>query len=337
MSRHCRIETSLLALLVAAALFLPAPAFSWGWATHVYYEENLGPGNEESLYGAVLPDFAQVLPQLDYLFFLQHQTHYKFDRLASKSASFGLPDLGTAFAGHNEAFGADHSAHVAGFTTAPGTGGYVAVKSGLLLDRSLPFPSGSMTLAEYLGSLLEANGIPPATAAQIAAQIAPDVAHSVVEDGIDILLVLEGAGPAAGCQVLFSARARDAESVQSLLVKSYARNFAARLKLPYRDAVSVIAGAEAGFQELMTYYGATLCPLSPDQPFQPFEALAALDALRLDQFILSVTGLPGLARPVQPEEALAVLLAVPPLVEADYEAELAETLAALASLRQSAP
>lgn len=329
MSRQFGAGSSLFAVLIAAALLLPAPAFPWGWAAHVSLEQSLGSASDESFYGAVLPDFGQAIPQVEYLYFIQGQTHYKFDRLADKAVSLGLPDLGAAFAGHNEASGADYSAHVAGFTNPPGTGGYVNAKSALLLGQALPFPSGSMTLGAFLEGVLGENGVPPAAAVQIAAAIAPEVAHSVIEDGIDILLVQQ-VNPAAGCQLLSSSLARDAAGVQGLLVKSYARNFAGRFTIPYAEAAGILVGAEAAFQGLMTYYGAILCPWLPDQPFQPFEGLAVLDALRLNQFVQSVTGLPGLSRPVTPEEALAVLLAVPPVVQEDYQQELAETLGALA-------
>ncbi len=165
------MKTRILSILLAFAILVPA-ALAWGPATHVYIAKQVQNENLElknQLYGAVAPDVNQVISsdQLSPFFFA---THYQFMNVwdTAKYGSTAQKSLAYGFVTHNEAWGADYTAHISSRTLNPQTG-YVIQKANVLCF--------------VLGQQLQQAGL-----SQYAGLLTTDNCHFVLEYGIDLMI-----------------------------------------------------------------------------------------------------------------------------------------------------
>jgi hypothetical protein len=212
--------------LVASATALQA----WGPGTHTYVAYQLrevGTNKAELLYGAIAPDF-NLLKSMDPQDPLFLATHYL--ALAPWEAA-GTPEeraLAWGFASHNEAWGADRTAHIASLTLSDTSRGYVIQKAAVLkatLDAQLT----AAGMGSYLGL------------------ITPDNCHFILEYGIDLLA--RRLDPYLGAKLVEAASHRS-PAMGSLLARAYAPGDA--------EGGATLAYMEGVWRTFMIRYGGIL-------------------------------------------------------------------------------
>ncbi len=233
--------------VVAAA---PSAALAWAAGTHAYIAKHtnkmgglvtdaelcrrvLG-ANGPDLFNAIWNDEAQVLA-------LVLHTADPRPNLAPYGAAEG--DLqhafGFGFASHNQAWGTDATAHVAGRTFGQDEG-YVIAKSEIV---------GAM-LAD---TLADALGLPP----DVALALATDVSHNFVEYGVDLLLAQ--VDPELGGALYASAGCYLGTADDDFLVKALEPWMAPALPpQPLRTAEQWIRAAEGPFVQGLAANGYVL-------------------------------------------------------------------------------
>ena len=297
-------------LTVLVILFLTVTsAFGWGAATHTYLANELGSQhgsvNLHEMYGAVLPDMFNLMfghPHQDYLW---NETHYEFMKVIQKAESCEKKALGYGFASHNEAWGADYTAHISAMT--PQGDGYVVAKAQFLI----PF-------VEYMiAYFLDLYSVPDTGA--IAQQLAPIVAESAVESAVDYM-VSQNEDTNVGVRMVFAANSRGS-FVPALIKQAYAKEFSKATGIKMKEAIHIIVEAEEQFREYMVLYGGVLT-----QP-NAIELMAQQGA---DFATLLLTEY-GISLEVDPILLEMCILEAIDVVEPDYSAELSATLSHVAS------
>lgn len=246
----------ILCLIAGIVIFtIPMPSYAWGSATHVYLAEKLGNKNgimnEQEMYGATLADVFNLMFGYEHRGYLWGQTHYGFMQLVD-AAEPEEKALAYGFASHNEAWGADRTAHIQALTI-EGNNGYVIIKSIELAPLLQP------SIRELIEMLLVANGIYPPYGPEIGAlitELSLVLADSGVESAVDYL-VSQNEDKKVGSRMLASAQGRDA-SVPMLLSEAYAAGLAAEAEITLLEASTIIIGTEAVFQTQIMSYGAIL-------------------------------------------------------------------------------
>jgi hypothetical protein len=243
------------ALFVGAALLLlssvPAPLYGWGSATHAYIAREVGdkqgPTSLPEIYGAVLPDTFNMMFGDPYAGQLWTQTHYEFMKLVEKAESQSDKALAYGFATHNEAWGADQTAHISSITHPDN--GYVIGKRDEL----------AAILKPQVRLFLLFSGVPnPDTVLE---DVLPLVADSAIETAVD-LLIAQHEDPDVGERLVLAARARG-WSAPILLCKAYAADLAAAAKTTEAVAAPLLIAAESEFRRQIELYGTAL---SQDDP-----------------------------------------------------------------------
>jgi len=243
MKKRCSIA----GMVVVLVLAFSSSAYPWGYATHAYIAHLLnkkaGQRNLNEIYGAMAPDlfnFRFDLPVMGEggLYFW---THYRYDRVWDQAETGQSKGPGYGFVSHNDAWGADYTAHHSGRTYGQ-DGGYVIAKAIDLDEAELPpeilayLPPGTTRLSDLVGPV-----------------VAWELQHTFVEYGLDLLT--KRLDPVIGERIAASAVCRSPE-FPSLLVAAYAEEFAPLLDPA--DAAEVIVGAEAEFNESMYGFGQVL-------------------------------------------------------------------------------
>ncbi len=298
------------AFLIGAALMLlcsaSAPLYGWGSATHAYIIREAGtrqgPTSLPEIYGAVLPDAFNVMfgdPYQDHLWTL---THYEFMKLVDSATSDSDKALAYGFASHNEAWGADQTAHISAIGHP--SQGYVIQKQDQL----------SVALAPQVRLFLLLSGVPNAQA--VLDEVLPTVAHTAIETAID-LLISQNQDPDIGQRLLIAARTRG-WSAPILLSKAYAADFAATAGTTETVAVPLIIAAESEFRYQMELYGTALSQKDPIAALAEQGAEIARELLAAKQGI--VVDIPTDLMTQILEEAIDA-------VQDDYAAELAASIA----------
>ncbi len=260
-------------------------AFSWGAATHAYIEDHLGRKrglfNDSEIYGGMLPDvFNYLFDYPTYLGYLYNETHNEFLKVWNASRAGLEKSLAYGFAGHNDAWGADFTAHH--LCQACGTGeGYAIGKAKELLAIA-PLPPGL--------------GIPD--------EVAIEILHEIVESGVDILLSKK-TDPLIGKKIAASAIHRS-QQFPLLLVRAYAKDLAAHRNISYVEAARLITLTEKEFRKNLILYGqvlmqdeATAIQLISDQTADLAESFLRLYGIQLpipkEEIIKMVIGYTTLA------------------------------------------
>lgn len=295
-------------LVVAAVVLLSSistPLYAWGSATHAYiaYEigRQQGSSNLNEIYGAVLPDAFNMMFGDPYQGHLWTLTHYEFMQLVEAAELENDKALAFGFASHNEAWGADQTAHI-NSRTHPGQG-YVIRKQDQL----------AAILEPQVRLFLLFSGVP--NAGTIINEVLPTVAHTAIETAID-LLIAENQDPDIGQRMVLAARTRG-WSAPILLCKAYAADFAAATGTTEAVAAPLVIAAENEFRYQMILYGTTL--MQDD----PVDVLAEQGA-ELAKLLLAAKY--GVIVDIPVDLMMEILDSAVDLVRDDYAAEIAATV-----------
>jgi hypothetical protein len=291
--------------------FVPTDALAWGSVTHAYFATELGYRwgylNLQEVYGSSLPDMFNLMYGSPYRDYLWTQTHVEFMKYVNYCTRRSTKASGAGFASHNDVWGADYTAHHSAITN-PGEG-YVITKVNSLAPALVP----------QLVEILTAAGVPNAHA--LALQLAPGLAENFVETAVDVLIRRnEDAG--AGFRLALAAQLRD-PGIPFVLTRAYAKDLAQEFGISILEAAFVIVGTEIEYRNLMKLYGGIFTK-SEDETIV---LLAEQGATLAQMYLKAETGYDV----VVPAEALVAFLrdVAIPLVEPDYGAEIAATLAYL--------
>jgi hypothetical protein len=281
------------------SLLIAPEACPWGSAVHAYIDDHLGVDrpvrNANEIYGGMAPDaFNYMFDHPDQLHFLYAQSHNNFVRLwdvaqrpLGRSVAFG-------FVSHNDAWGADFTAHHQ-CTQCGAPYGYVIAKALWMVDNAS----------------LAGLGIPD--------DVALEVHHNVVESAVDLLIRRQD--PHVGQKLTAAALLRSPE-FPLLLAEAYARDFSHQFGLTRAEAVKTIAGEEMKFRRIMIQYGQVL--------MQDDETAIQLVAEQFADQATAYLGSFGVVLPLEPAEVVALAkdllgLAIR-LCEPDYTQEIHETI-----------
>jgi len=301
MRRAALFAGSIIVSLWSAA----APLYGWGSATHAYIASQLGdkPGatNLQEIYGALLPDVFNVMLGEPFQDHLWTQTHDQFMRVVENATSERDKAVACGFASHNEAWGADRTAHISSVTH-PDTG-YVTGKRDELVAALEP----------QVRLFLIFSGVPNASA--VVKDMLPMVADSAIETAVD-LLVCEHQDPGMGARLVLAARGRGL-SAPILLNKAYAADFAVTAGVTEAVATSLIVETETEFRRQMELYGTALAQE------EPMDSLAQ-QAVELARLLLAAEL--GLAIDIPSDLMKQILEEATNLVKDDYAAELTATI-----------
>ncbi len=293
------------ALACAALAVAPGAVRAWNAGTHVYVAEKLMEQQQvadprlvmEAAYGANALDLFNndfTSPGWDLQNWLHDPSGALFMEVWRAAATHAPAHRAFAYGlvSHNNAWGADSTAHVSGITSGQGVGWVIARAEvlGALLDPVL----------QQYGIFL--------TPAQLV-----DVGHVLVEQAVDLLLL--EVDPALGAKLMASAAARD-PSVPAMLGVAWSGAFAGLLGSA-AAAVQIIRAYEAGLREFLMAYGWAL-----SQP----DALGLL-AGQIAVIAEGYLGLPpGAGAPLVPLIEYGILAGMQ-LCATDFAQEIAATTA----------
>lgn len=189
MKASFKFPALLLVLLVCSSM-----AFAWAPGTHAYITSQLKtPSTPElmynQMYGAMAADVDEFFTaDPSYLETYFPATHYQPKDVWRAAQSMPIEDraLAFGFVSHNEAWGADHNAHIGSFLYGDNTG-YVIAKSQVLCN-TLRAQLTAAGLTQYLPIITDMN------------------CHFILEYGIDLLMAQQD--PELGMKVYMAARNR---------------------------------------------------------------------------------------------------------------------------------
>jgi hypothetical protein len=295
--------------LVLAVLMLgwsvPAPLYGFGPATHAYIAREVGdqqgPACLPEIYGAVLPDVFNTIFGDTYQTELATQTHLEFMKLIEQAQSGSDKALAFGFAGHNELWGADWTAHIS--STADPNNGYVTAKADEL----------AAILEPQVRLFLLFSGVPNSNT--VVKEVLPLVAHSAIETAID-LLVAQNEDPDIGQRLVWAARTQG-WSAPLLLSKAYAVDLATAAGTTEAVAAPLIIAAESEFRHEIESYGAAL---------SQEDAVDALTQQGAELAKLLLAAEQGITLDIPADLMKEIVDAALDVVKDDYAAELATTV-----------
>lgn len=289
-------------MICLALVILTSEAFPWGYATHAYIDDHIGrkcgSKNMCEIYGGMSPDiFNYMFENPEYLSYLYYQTHNEFMQVWEKTKTKREKSFGYGFVSHNDVWGADYTAHHSGITYGQ-TQGYVIEK------------------AYILKQILEQ--IPEYQSLDLPDQVALEVSHNLIENGVDILM--KRLDPAIGGKIALSALYRNSK-IPSLLVRTYAEDFSAYAGISYPEAAYFIRTAEREFRESMILYGHAL--MQDEQT--AVQLISELTADIAESFL----GVYGITLPEGADLMPLIIFAIQQSIEicsADYANEIEATI-----------
>lgn len=333
-------------VIIFSVLVFAANAFPWGSATHAYIGDKTGKElpilNLNEIYGAMAPDIFNFYPDItdpgSAHYYLYLQTHYNSLALWAESQAPRTKEPAAAaafgFASHaNGQFdaegnindcsidgsyngyfcGADRTAHgLYGNYIPPPVNPdpkYVIDKSNLFW---LP-----------LQTILAQAGITVSDAQ------ARDIAHSLIEFAIDIMVAYEGVdepgdGNGIGKKMIASALLRSPE-LPRLLVDAYAKGLSSTLHIPRSEAKRLILADERDFRKTIVIYGQALAQKTEN------DAIDAVSAI-LAQLAQEVYGIEG----VTSELVKPALMGAQAFCRDDYAAAIQGTIVMVNNQMQGA-
>lgn len=234
--------------IMLTLLYFSAAAFAWGGAVHAYLVDQYSTANKlrtgNQIYGGFTPDmFNFRFDAPVYMSYLFAETHNNAMQVWDCARSKPEKALALGFVSHNEVWGADFTAHRSGITFGgkgsipenPDAGGYIIAK------------------AYHLKALLELD--PVYSALQLPEAVSLEVAHNLVEYGVDILM--KNIDSQIGAKITKSALQPN-PGVPLLLQKAYAADFTEHFGIGFVDALTFIRSSERGFRTTMAQYGQAL-------------------------------------------------------------------------------
>ena len=258
-----------LGLICVLLAMVPAAAFSWGDATHVYISDRLkaraGYNNLNEMWGSLGPDiFNFIFDDTLCPFWLAEQTHGTTDpdsfdpdsfmKVWNAASTTAEKALAYGFVSHNEVWGADFTAHIHGLTFGQDKG-YIEAKAIVLLNTPInptePHDSNlNPTFGEVFASI------------DMSLKQQRTIAHVIAEYAIDIMLK-NHVDHLLGQKVKLAARF-GSPKFPSLLVDAYAADYAENcpdIDLP--TATYIITSAEAEYRGNMISYGQAISRAEP--------------------------------------------------------------------------
>jgi len=294
-------------IAIFAVSVFSTPVFAWGSATHTYLAKKLGNKygimNLQEMYGSVLPDMFNLMFGYTHQEYLWTETHYEFTKVVEKAKFGRRKAFAYGFASHNEAWGADYTAHIEALTIGSGDKGYVIIKKEILA----PF------LEPQIKAFLDGNGIPYPP--KLLEELALSFADSGIETAVD-LLVSQNEDKAVGYRMLISAKYRSL-FVPFLLSGAYAKDFAQEAEITPLEAIIIITKAEKEFRKYMELYGGILTQENAIDLMA--EQGAELAEMKLEKEY-------GITVDVPAELMKECLVGAITVVKGDYSSELAATL-----------
>ena len=209
----------MIAVVIAVALGMAVfvtPALSWEKGTHLYFADKLkrqgggNPMNFDEMYGAMAPDifnYAFELPADQYAYLYDQTHHYYYNMWKAVKWGYEKP-LAFGFVSHNDAWGADSTAHHNSRTLNP-LEGYIITKAGFLNTALTPYWA-------YIEGLIGGGALDPA--------VKLELCHNIVEAAGDI--VLKRYYPQLG-KNLVAAGSRSDKRFRALFLKAYLPGFTA--------------------------------------------------------------------------------------------------------------
>jgi len=262
-----------LTTIVLSLLCFAEAAYSWGGAVHAFLAEQYSAKNKltagNQIYGGFTPDiFNFRFDAPEYMAYLYGQTHNNAMQVWDAARSKPEQALALGFVSHNELWGADFTAHRSGITFGqlgsipgkPNEGGYIIAK------------------AYLLKAMLEQD--PVYNALQLPDAVSLEVAHNLVEYGVDILM--KNLDPQIGSIMIESAHQPN-PAIPLLLQKAYAADFSEHFGIRSVDALMFMRSSEQDFRTMMTFYGQALMQDDTTSVLLLSEQLAQLAA----QFLAS--------------------------------------------------
>ena len=247
---------SLICLLLT---IVPSAAFSWGDAIHVYISDRLnaehGYKNMNEMWGSLGPDIFNFIfdPNLCPAW-LADQTHTdSFMKVWDKADTISEKALAYGFVSHNEAWGADYTAHVSGLTFGQAYG-YINTKAMVLLNTSInPAEPHDPILNPKLGEIFASIGMNDEQQLM--------VTHVIAEYAIDIMF-RNDVDPFIGVKMKVAALTRS-KKFPALLIDAYASDYATTCDIDYPTAANIITSAEDEYRNSMVSYGKVILQSEP--------------------------------------------------------------------------
>jgi hypothetical protein len=224
-------------LLLSLIMLLVAPAaVAWGPGTHTYIAGQINPSgaNADRRYGAIAPDLNQMVSydqNSPYFKATHHHATYVWDAAGADSPV--QKDLAWGFMTHNEAWGADYTAHISSLTLDHRQGYVIQKSQQLCAVLTQQLTEAGMT--QYLGL------------------ITLDNCHFVLEYGIEIMMQQQH--PEIAGQLAEAAASHGPES-QALFMKAFAGKYG-------QTFGATVAFGDGQWRSLMAQYAAVLGSSSP--------------------------------------------------------------------------
>lgn len=304
------MRTIMICLLLLLVVTAPASdCLAWGSITHAHLANRLGERynleNMQEMYGSTLPDMFNLVMDLPYSDFMYEGLHYGFDEIRPYAWTSLLEAAIMGIASHNDAWGADWTAHHDA-RSLPEPIGYVVYKE----QQLAPF------LEPILADLLVSAGVPGAEF--IAHELAPGLAHNYVEAAVD-LLISRNEDPMIGYRLLISSKLR-APGIPLMIARAFARELAYEYGISRFEAWLFIVSVEREYRELMTMYGGIFT-----KDFgEAVSLLSEQGALYAGMMLEALTGV-SVTVPAEIVGDFLVQIAIP-AVQLDYGNEIAQTL-----------
>mgnify|MGYP002682391418 CR=1 FL=1 len=201
-----------LAVAAALGLAISADAFAWEKGTHAYIADlvrkKAGVLNIEEIYGAMAPDAFNTLftvPGLAFRDWLYEETHYNFMKVWNAIRMGREKSAAAGFLSHNNAWGADWTAHTSSLTLDPDKG-YIVTKAELL--------HAILMNDEDYAALFGSDDVYP---------VAIEICHNLVEAAGDV--ILKRHDPDLGGKLIAIA-IRPNDSIRRLMIRAYADDLA---------------------------------------------------------------------------------------------------------------
>jgi hypothetical protein len=295
-----RTRCTISALVAVMVLGFVSSAYAWGYATHAYIayllNKKVNQKDLNEVYAAMAPDLFNLrfdLPVMgdDGLYFWMH---YRFDLVLDQKETGQSKGLGYGFASHNDAWGADYTAHHSGRT--------YGQAEGYVIAKAVDLGEADPTLSYLVGP-----------------EVALDLQHNLVEYALDLLT--KRLDPEIGERIVASAMCRSPE-FPALLVAAYADEEQFAALVHPADPAEVIVGAEADFNAMMVSYGQILMldEEAARVAMSYYLAMVAEDYLAANGIELPV---PSSQLPYVVNYYLDLAMAI---CEVDYPAEIAATI-----------
>jgi hypothetical protein len=271
--KRLAVRTSALFLVV---LIGACAAFAWAPGTHTFIASQLRPRTPgytyQQMYGAVVADVDEFFTASpDYATYF-YATHYSPTNVWNAAKGMPVQDraLAFGFVSHNEAWGADHNAHIGSFLYGPNRG-YVITKARALCGM-LRTQLHAAGMDAYLPIITDMN------------------CHFIVEYGMDILMTYRD--PNLGMKVYTAAASRDA-GIGLLLMWAFPITLAGQPTVGEQFAYA--ESMPNGWNDIMKQYGMVLsAPVGQRVPV-------------MSQFLTALATQMGILPPASsPEEAAAM-------------------------------